>query len=244
MEKKEVLQSASQTIATKESKPSWIKRCWGAFKSRMRKIWNWINGDRVAGTINVVLLCLIIVFFSFLVINLWDARDANNGRGGSVMFNNATAHNNTTGTEMPTKKSPIIKKTVSADVAFDTKSENITITLPLRDVVTPKPAPEKKSGNVVYLDNGNGNDLIMDGRNPDGSIIRPMTQINGNVFLQNMHGYALPCGVKINGNLFVRNVRMLKFCGCFEVTGNIYVSSNSSFGPIPAGSRLGGQIIF
>jgi hypothetical protein len=70
------------------------------------------------------------------------------------------------------------------------------------------------------------------------------TTVNGSLYLQNMRTYTLPCGVRVNGDLFLRNVNLLRFCGEFTVKGNIYVSSNSSFGPIPKNARLGGQVIF
>ena len=86
--------------------------------------------------------------------------------------------------------------------------------------------------------------VIIDGNRARNIALPAMGVVNGNLILQNLRGYTLPCGIRINGDLLLRNVGQLKFCGCFEVTGNIYVSSNSSFGPIPRNARLGGQVIF
>jgi hypothetical protein len=87
-------------------------------------------------------------------------------------------------------------------------------------------------------------DVIIDGRNARNLGLKSMGVINGNLYLQNMRGYILPCGIRINGDLLLRDVGQLKFCGCFEIAGNIYVSRNSSFGPIPKDAHLGGQVIF
>ncbi|MCL2629350.1 MAG: hypothetical protein FWD33_01505 [Alphaproteobacteria bacterium] len=70
-----------------------------------------------------------------------------------------------------------------------------------------------------------------------------MSQVKGNLYIQNMNAYTIPCGTKVQGDLIVRNVRKLDFCGCFEVKGNVYVGRGVSFGPLPKGARIGGQII-
>jgi hypothetical protein len=108
------------------------------------------------------------------------------------------------------------------------------VTLPLRRALI---LPER-----VIIRQIVGN-VIIDGKNLN-TRMREMTTINGNLYLQNLQTYTLPCGTKINGNLYLRNVKMLKFCGCFKVAGDIYVSRESSFGPIPKNAILGGQVIF
>ena len=85
-------------------------------------------------------------------------------------------------------------------------------------------------------------DVVIDSRGA-ATVIEHNTKIQGNLYLQNMRKYTLPCGVRINGNLFLRDVNTLQFCGEFTVTGNIYVSPRSSFGPIPATARLGGYVV-
>lgn len=76
-----------------------------------------------------------------------------------------------------------------------------------------------------------------------GRLLHHNDKIDGDLYIQNMHSYTLPCDVVIKGNLFLRDIHMLHFCGDFTVTGNIYVTPTSSFGPIPRTARIGGQII-
>jgi len=68
-------------------------------------------------------------------------------------------------------------------------------------------------------------------------------KIDGNLFIQNMRKYTIPCDAKINGHLFIRNVQKLNFCGKFKVNGNVYVNRESSFGAFPEGTKINGQII-
>ena len=85
-------------------------------------------------------------------------------------------------------------------------------------------------------------DVVIDTRRA-ASVIEHNTRVQGNLYLQNMRKYTLPCGVRVEGNLFLRDVNLLQFCGEFTVTGNIYVNPRSSFGPIPANARVGGYVI-
>ena len=85
-------------------------------------------------------------------------------------------------------------------------------------------------------------DVIVD-LMPSSPVLSNGVKIDGNLFVQNMRKYTLPCGAKINGHLFIRNVDKLSFCGEFTVNGNIYVNRQSSFGPLPSGARVRGQII-
>ena len=110
-------------------------------------------------------------------------------------------------------------------------------------VATEKPcATMEKQIAKVKKENKIMGDVVIDSRKMAG-VIEHGTKIQGNLYLQNMSKYTLPCGVRINGNLFLRDVNMLQFCGEFTVTGNIYVSPRSAFGPIPATARLGGYVI-
>ncbi len=84
--------------------------------------------------------------------------------------------------------------------------------------------------------------ITVDGDFPESKRICSQ-KINGDLYLQNMNKYKLPCNIYIDGDLFVRNVSQLQFCSGFTVTGNIYVSHKSSFGPIPKNAKIGGQII-
>ena len=95
---------------------------------------------------------------------------------------------------------------------------------------------------VARIDDTMYGDVVIDSRGA-ATIIKNYTNVRGNLYLQNMRKYTLPCGVRVDGNLFLRDVNMLQFCGEFTVTGNIYVSPRSSFGPIPANARVGGNIV-
>jgi hypothetical protein len=72
---------------------------------------------------------------------------------------------------------------------------------------------------------------------PNGAHIR------GDLYIQDLRKYTLPCDIVIDGNLFLRDVNLLNFCGDFTVRGNIYVSPRSSFGPVPSTARIGGQVL-
>jgi hypothetical protein len=129
-----------------------------------------------------------------------------------------------------------------------------TITLPMAQNKTKNQQPsvnvvpvKKSEVEIVKKQTAKQNntlmgDVIIDSRGA-GAILQAGTQVNGNLYLQNMRKYTLPCDIRINGNLFLRDVNMLQFCGDFVITGNIYVSPRSSFGPIPKTARLGGHVV-
>ena len=85
-------------------------------------------------------------------------------------------------------------------------------------------------------------DVIVE-RHPASPVLSNGVSINGNLFIQNMRKYTLPCDAEISGHLFIRNVEQLKFCGKFIVRGNIYVNRQSSFGTIPGDAIVGGHIV-
>ena len=130
-------------------------------------------------------------------------------------------------------------RTETLPIARETKT-NKMVSEPIRvTTAEPNPVTERqiaKKGDKMY------GDIIIDNRG-DAKLLNNGTEINGNLYLQNMRKYVLPCDIKISGNMFIRDVSMLQFCGNFEIKGNIYVSPRSSFGPIPSSARLGGQVI-
>ncbi len=192
-------------------------------------VWAWLRCIDLIAMVNLTLLVAIIVLFSMLILDL-------------------------------TRPAPKTVVVVNSDVAESVKSTprpQITVTdtsapkhvrarrgnhvmpaspdIPESDVTVVRSEPAA----VVYDMYG---DIIVDKRYGD-TMLTPGVRVSGNVYLQNMRQYTLPCGAYINGNLFLRDVGMLKFCGDFVVTGNIYVNRNSSFGPIPSSARLGGQVM-
>ncbi|MCL2331706.1 MAG: hypothetical protein FWC61_04165 [Proteobacteria bacterium] len=235
----------------------WLCRCASWLMWLPTRVWRWIKSLDLTGLANVALLVLIIVLFSILIINLFDARDTANGRGGSVTSKNAIADTIKAPAGAAAAINPVKTADIKAHVSYNADTTVATITLPLKEVLPaaatapadgritlPLKDKDGDSGNFVYIDNSRDGDVLLDGQNPTGERLSPMTEVGGNVLLQNMYSYTLPCGVKIRGNLVVRNVRLLKFCGCFKIDGNIYASGNSSFGPIPRDATLGGQVIF
>lgn len=182
-----------------------------------KKLWKWIRCIDLIGLINLTLLISIIVLFSMLILDIMKYRK------------------NTVVVVTPGIISQSVQKTAEPRQIEVIEPKVQTITLPLNQ----NHAIIDKTKKACVL---NGN-VMIDGDFPDTKLSSG-TQINGNLYLQNMRRYTLPCNVNVDGDLFLRNVDMLRFCGSFTVTGNIYVSHNSSFGPIPRDARLGGQVIF
>lgn len=188
------------------------------------KVWSWIRSIDLIGLVNLTLLMCIIMLFSMLIIDITKCSKK------TVVF---------VATEsapvMVADEKPIIKP-------IETPVQ--TVTLPLKKSAA-KPCAVKKPQPVkiekkTYVVNGN---MFIDGEFPGESKLSHGTKVNGNLYLQNMGRYTLPCDTVIEGDLFLRNVAYLKFCGTFTVKGNIYVSRNSSFGPLPNTARVGGQVI-
>ncbi len=134
----------------------------------------------------------------------------------------------------PNVEVPVVADNVSETNGIYLGSKKMKLPL---DKITPKwktvePVRVTKRGETT-----------IDGDLP-GERLTDNTQINGNLILQNMHRYTLPCGTEIKGNLIMRDVSLVSFCGKFIVNGDIYVSSRTSFGPIPRDAKVSGQVIF
>lgn len=211
-----------------------LRWVWDVVVSVISWIWELICNINLIGLLNLTLIIAIIVLFFMLIIDL-----VNVSRKPVVVM-------------VPTKDA-----TVQVIGKNATKQQTKKYMKNLNAIVLPLKRDEK-TGNLEYgrAVNINGNESVQNNTNSEnlyGDVIietrteRNMlangTKVNGNVYLQNMRKYVLPCDVDIRGNLFLRNVGMLQFCGKFTVNGNIYVSPRSSFGPLPASAELGGQII-
>lgn len=225
-------------IKTIADRPCWVVRALRWLFVRMpRAVWNWICSIEIAGLSNLAMLLLIIVLFSILI-----------GQTLGPRCDKRT--NQTTATRTPQITSTMPKDNVEIiddNATPATESQQIivperktTIILPLKS----RPASPlfRKVSEPTAITKIDG-DVTIDGERI-GNRLGGQTKINGNLILQNMRGFTLPCGIKINGNLIIRNVRTLNFCGSFVLNGDIYVSSDSSFGPIPQSARINGQIIF
>ncbi len=201
---------------------SWI---WDGIVLAATKVWKWLCGINLIGLINLTLLIAIIVLFSMLIINIVNCRRA------PVVVN----ANEKTVTIEAKRGSRIISKTIP--VKRGAKTGNMETTI---NVVETKP-----SDDPTLRAQGDGKiygDVIIESRE-EAIVLKNGAHINGNLYLQHMYKYVLPCDIKIDGNLFLRDLGILHFCGRFDISGNIYVTPNSSFGPIPKNAYLGGQII-
>lgn len=206
-----------------------LRWCWDVIVSVLSWIWELICGINLIGLLNLALIIAIIVLFSLLILDI-----LNVSKKPVVVM-------------VPAKQAQV-EYNDTKNLGIDVVTENNKIvTLPLkRDANN-----NLKNGSVVSFTKNtkkkvkihriNG-DVIVESRQ-DAKVLSNGTKINGNLYLQNMYKYVLPCNLTVQGNMFLRNVGMLQFCGDFNVSGNIYVSPQSSFGPLPRRAKIGGQII-
>lgn len=207
----------------------------------IRRAWKWLCEINLIGLINLTLLIAIIILFSMLIIDIMHYRRmayaAPTPRAESVPVIADTAK--------PDDK--IASDTTSAQkVTLPIKTDkrsgkflngNFRLVKPTDDTVAVRQIPQNPNEpRIVY------GDIIVDSHAVADQIKNGM-RVRGNLYIQNMRKYTLPCDIKIDGNLFLRDVNMMQFCGDFDISGNIYVSPRSSFGPIPSTSHLGGYVI-
>lgn len=222
------------TINKKSKKQNSVwKRIWNAVCWPFRKIaqlccwvWNWLCEINVIGLVNVALLVSIIVLFSMLILDFTKCSKA-----PVVIVAEPVP------VTKPVSERSVVERKMSALPVVNQKYAEPVNVVPVKkaEVVIAKKQ-------IARQDNKFLGDVIIDSRGA-GRLLQNQSQINGNLYLQNMHKYTLPCDVKINGNLFLRDIGLLQFCGDFVVTGNIYVSPRSSFGPIPKTARVGGYVV-
>ena len=207
-------------------------------------IWRWLKSIDVVGMVNLTLLVAIIVLFSSLIMNVLrcDGNVKAHAQKSNVAvvdseYKNAKVLkktgdepriiNRSFNTALPLKPNP--------ETGITPKVKVVGVAKPTVVKVTSLPANELPKQNLY-------GDVIVDVY-PDSPVLSNGVEIEGNLFIQNMRKYTLPCNAKITGHLFVRNVDKLFFCGEFSVKGNIYVNRQSSFGPIPQTAHVGGQVI-
>ena len=238
----------NKTIKKNTRLKNFCKRTWKIICTPFRmlartckRIWNWLCNINVIGIVNLTLLVAIIVLFSMLIIDLCNCRTDNVVIIRDDVVQTTVLPSDTTPEKRNVVARPVKPVTNTLPMVRDTQTREI-INEPI--VVAPaKPcATSVNQIAKVRQENKIMGDVVIDSRGA-ATVIEHNTKIQGNLYLQNMRKYTLPCGVRINGNLFLRDVNMLQFCGEFTVTGNIYVSPRSSFGPIPATARLGGYVV-
>jgi len=201
-------------------------------------LWNWLKSIDVIGMINLTLLLVIIVLFCALV------ADFMRGKRAYAEFSNQDycAMTNVK-KQQATDSRKVVKRTVKATLPVQADKKT-NIKPKIKTVGVEKPQVIRKlsvpaSELPVQVLSG---DVIVDNY-PTSPVLSNGVKINGNLFIQNMRKYTIPCDAKINGHLFVRNVEHVNFCGKFKVNGNVYVNRGSSFGAMPEGTIINGQII-
>jgi hypothetical protein len=239
MDKKEILSSAA--AAVNQKKPNFFVRAWRRVKRSAAAFWRRLRALDAMAFFNILLLALVV---AMLLVMLGSARrqsarkrDAERPAGQILIINGRAS---AVWTRRPTV---VVSRNGMAMVERPAAANRRPARKSARNQISIAALPLKKKS-VTVIRTVLPKSVMVDGRAARGAGLRPMTTINGDLYLQNMSKYTLPCGVRVNGNLFLRNVRLMKFCGGFEVKGNIYVSSNSSFGPIPRNAYLGGQVVF
>ena len=266
--KKKVKSAANRVSTTKRNtrrRPSLIKRIWNVICWPFRKIaqffrwlwkkicqfarWIWkkICEINLVGLLNLALLIAIFVLCVMLVVDIASTRR----KPVVVVTDPVTVNNIDEIKQNPSVVAEPVMKSVRTSAGYirprtetlpikrDAKTNNM-VSEPVRVTsANPNPITERQ---IAKVNDKMYGDIIIDNRG-DAKLLNNGTEIDGNLYLQNMRKYVLPCNIKISGNMFIRDVSMLQFCGDFEITGNIYVSPRSSFGPIPSSARLGGQVI-
>jgi len=223
-----------------------VRWVWKKICQFARWLWKKICEINLVGLLNLALLIAIIVLFSMLIIDVMNYRKKPVVIVADPITTTATVKTTVPVVAEPTTKPVKTKvgyyvrpRTDVLPIARDAKTNKMAAE-PIRVTKQePNPVTEKQIAKCGEKLQG---DIIIENRG-DAKLLNNGTEINGNLYLQNMGKYVLPCDIKITGNMFIRDVRMLQFCGDFEISGNIYVSPRSSFGPIPSTARLGGQVI-
>lgn len=242
MQKGTKIKAATRRVATANRKPNtqnvW-KRVWNIIClpckilwRGIKRVWQWIRTIDVVGLINITLLVAIIVMFTILIMDILKFK-----KSQVIVVPAHTVEITADNYVAPKRKISPRPQTVALPIKMD--ADRKMKTQPVRVVPTTAPMIKIAQDTVTHKMYG---DIIIDNRG-DAAVLHDGVQIQGNLYLQHMRKYTLPCDIKIDGNLFLRDLNMLQFCGDFTITGNIYVSPRSSFGPIPRTARLGGRVI-
>lgn len=222
-----------------------VKWLWRLICRICRAIWNWLKSIDIVGMINLTLLVAIIVLFLSLISNFvcckkYNTVNNNYGSTNQVIDKWATQKSNADNRRVVKRKyNNATVLPVNVDVADKdvVRPQIRTIGVDKPEMVTELATPASELPEQIL-----SGDVIVE-RAPSSPILSNGVKIDGNLFIQNMRKYTMPCDAKINGHLFIRNVQKLSFCGKFKVNGNVYVNRESSFGPLPEGAKINGQII-
>jgi len=212
------------------------KAVWKFIVRVCRAFWNWVKEISIVGMVNLTLLVAIIVLGSCLIANVLRCDkngNANtvNAKGNVVVLNKSYDKSNKFNPDGANRN--VVKR---ADVKVKSVKPKIISIKKVMVAKTAGGAVKKLPTQRLY------GDVIVDVY-PDAPVLKNGVNVDGNLYIQNMRKYTLPCDAKVTGHLFIRNVGLLQFCGRFDVSGNIYVNRQSAFGPIPQNARVGGQIV-
>lgn len=235
VQKKQKFKSAQRAIRKnkKTKKASILKRIWYAICdcaawiwNGIKAIWKWLCSINLVGLLNLALLIAIIALFSMLITDITCCKHHPKAEIAEPVAEIVVPERNVI--KRPTL--PIKSNRIYSDA-----KEPVNVVVAEPDPVAIKQTPCAQNNTLM-------GDIIIDSRGV-ASVIKNNTEIRGNLYLQNMRKFVLPCNLTVKGNLFLRDLGMLQFCGKFNVSGNIYVSPRSSFGPLPYDAHIGGQII-
>lgn len=214
-----------------------IKWTWHFICNVCNVVWNWLKNINIVGMINLTLLVAIIVLFLSLIADFVNCNKCDK----STRLNNtndiALAQQKASSNRRVVQRKYNTTLPVKIDKQTNIKPKIRTIGVKKPKIIRELSLPAKELPKQKLY-----GDVIVD-ITPASPILSNGVRIDGNLFIQNIRKYTIPCGAKINGNLFVRNVDKLSFCGEFTVNGNVYVNRQSSFGPIPRNAKIRGQII-
>ena len=216
-----------------------VKKPFRKIANWCRQFWLWVRSIDLIGLVNITLLSAIIVLFSMLIIDIIGCSKKNViiiAKNQETLPAQQYVVSKETQPKIVRKRA--VKKVASLPLHRDSNRQYIEETINVIRAYPDKVAIKQtaRANNVMY------GDIIIDSRGA-ATMLKTGDVIKGNLFLQNMRKYTLPCGVIIEGDLYLRNMGLLQFAGEFTVTGNIYVTPTSSFGPLPGTARIGGQVI-
>lgn len=201
-------------------------------------LWNWLKSIDVVGMINLTLLLVIIILFGALTIDFTRGnRTIADGSAQYCATSNVTKKQATTDSRKIAKRVFKTALPVQADKQTGIKPKIKVVGFDKPQIVKEQSLPAKELPQQVL-----SGDVIVDNY-PSSPVLSNGVKINGNLFVQNMRKYTIPCDAKINGHLFIRNVARLNFCGKFKVNGNVYINRGSVFGVLPEGAKINGRIV-
>lgn len=243
MSKKQQMKNATRRVKTKGSRwGNFWKRVWNIVCWPFRMIWRgckwfwrWLCAIDLVGLINLTLITAIVVLIYMLVMDVTRC-----GQDKTPVVDESVAETVVVATPQLDELAKNIKEPTNTLPMKRDEKTNEYINEPI-NIVPVQPDPVAVS-QIAKQENRLMGDVVIDSRGAS-TVIEHNTLVQGNLYLQNMRKYTLPCGVVIDGNLFLRDVNKLQFCGEFTVKGNIFVSPRSSFGPIPGTARVGGYVI-